>query len=94
MATDFWIASGAGNWATTADWSTGSVPGLSDDVVIGSNSSAATVTSTGGVTINTLNITPNDELSINGEVNGQFSGSFNLINGMPEGNFGTLDLGV
>jgi hypothetical protein len=92
MATDFWIASGAGNWATTADWSTGSVPGLSDDVVIGSNSSAATVTSTGGVTINTLNITPNDELSINGEVNGQFSGSFNLINGMPEGNFGTLDL--
>jgi hypothetical protein len=92
MATDFWIASGAGNWATTADWSTGSVPGQSDDVVIGSSSSATTVTSTGGVTINTLNITPNDELSINGEVNGVFSGSFNLINGMPEGNFGTLDL--
>ncbi len=92
MATDFWIASGAGNWTTATDWSTGSLPGQSDDVVIGSSSSAATVTSTGGITINTLKITPNDELSINGEVNGVFSGSFNLINGMPNGNFGTLDL--
>ena len=92
MTTDVWIASGAGNWTTATDWGTGSVPGQSDDVVIGSSSSAATVTSTGGVTINTLKVTPNDELSINGEVNGVFSGSFNLINGMPNGNFGTLDL--
>jgi hypothetical protein len=97
MATDSWIASGAGNWATTADWSTGSVPGLSDDVVIGSSSSAATVTlvintaviSTDVVTINSLKITPNDELSINGDSG--FS-DFTITNGMPNGNFGTLDL--
>ena len=35
MTTDVWIASGAGNWTTTTDWGTGSVPGQSDDVVIG-----------------------------------------------------------
>jgi phospholipase/lecithinase/hemolysin len=27
MTTDVWIASGAGNWTTTTDWGTGSVPG-------------------------------------------------------------------
>jgi hypothetical protein len=97
MATDFWIASGAGNWTTATGWSTGSVPGQSDDVVIGSSSSAATVTlvinteviSTDAVTINSLKITPNDELSIHGD--GGFS-DFTITNGMPNGNFGTLDL--
>jgi hypothetical protein len=47
------------------------------------------VISTDAVTINTLNITPNDELSING---GDGFSNFTITNGMPNGNFGTLDL--
>ena len=89
MATDFWIASGAGNWTTTALWSTHNVPGISDDVVIGSSSNSTTVTQDNGIAfINTLKINPNDELSINGE----FNGAFVISNGLPQGNFGTLDI--
>jgi hypothetical protein len=88
MTTDTWIASGTGNWNTSADWSTGSVPGQSDDVVIGSNNNPATVTNTTGVRINTLKIAPSDELDFNGAA----SATFSLADGMPEGNFGTLEL--
>ena len=89
MATDFWIASGAGNWTTTALWSTHNVPGISDDVVIGSSSNSTTVTQDNGIAfINTLKINPNDELSINGE----FNGAFVISNGLPQRNFEPLDI--
>jgi hypothetical protein len=92
MATVSWIASGAADWDTNADWSTGNVPGPSDDVIIGLSSSATTVTLDigleGGRFINPLQINPNDELSINGESDGDLI----ISNGMPNGNFGTLDI--
>jgi hypothetical protein len=91
MATDSWIASGAADWATANDWSTGSAPnaGPPADVVIGSSASPATVTlDIGGAFINTLKITPGDELS----VNGAGSSSLAIVNGLPQGNFGTLDI--
>jgi RHS repeat-associated protein len=61
-----WIA-GSGNWDVGANWSTGSVPASTDNVVI-STSAAATITyqASDGYSIQSLSTASNDTLSFTG----------------------------
>lgn len=62
-----WINPGSGNWDAPANWSTGSLPGSADDVVI-NTSAAATITVRGGdtIAIHSLTTAANDQLSMTG----------------------------
>jgi len=61
-----WIG-GSGTWQTASDWSTDSVPGLSDTPVIGMGSSSTLVVTTGSTSVSTTSLTladPNALLQI------------------------------
>src|SRR5262249_5285964 len=59
-ATVFWTNPAGGDWSAASNWSTGILPGPSDDVVIGSPISGATIThSTGSDAIRSLHIHDN-----------------------------------
>jgi hypothetical protein len=62
-----WINPNSGNWDTAANWSTGSVPGAGDDVVI-NTTGAVTVTIQAGdyESVHSLTTASNDTLSITG----------------------------
>ena len=83
MATDDWLAH-TGDWTTAGDWDAG-VPTSSSDVFIGNNMRTGTATSSGDVIINTLQIRQGDALDLTG-------GNFNVINGLPFGMFGFIDV--
>ena len=78
-----------GNWATAADWSTGALPGATNEAVLG-GSTAYTVTSSGAVTVNELISTPTSTLDITG-------GTFTVANYAGQGPLGlsggTLNIG-
>jgi hypothetical protein len=65
MAQIHWTHFGNGNWTTASDWSSGSVPGASDDVFIGLN--GVTVASDHAVTVNSIGINSGSTLNISGE---------------------------
>jgi len=80
-----WLSDSSGNWSTPENWSSGTVPGPNDDVIIDRPSSQVTVTvNSGNITIKSLTAT--DALNI---TDGTFkitsqstiSGSFNLNGG-------------
>ena len=52
-ATVIWVG-GSGVWNTTNDWSTGALPGINDDVVIGSGPSITVTHSTGTHTVRSV----------------------------------------
>lgn len=52
-ATVSWIG-GSGDWNTTANWSTGNLPGTNDDVVIGAGTSVTVTHSSGTHTVKSL----------------------------------------
>jgi hypothetical protein len=52
MANIYWSYKGNGNWNTASDWSSGTVPGASDDVFIGIQGIA--VTSNHNVTVDSI----------------------------------------
>src|SRR5690348_2869570 len=52
-ATVSWVA-GSGNWNTPTNWSTGVLPGPTDDVVISPTNASIFVTHSGSHTINSL----------------------------------------
>jgi hypothetical protein len=102
-----WTHKGNGNWTTASDWSTGTVPGASDDVFIGI--SGVTVTSDANVTVDSIGTNTNTTLVIANEstfvaTNGTGSslnlgtikvtgdGSLNVGAGVFE-NFGSVVLG-
>jgi hypothetical protein len=64
MASIHWSSSGNGNWTTAADWSSGTVPGSSDDAFIGISN--VSVTSSANVTVNSLGTGTTDFLTIIG----------------------------
>jgi RHS repeat-associated protein/uncharacterized repeat protein (TIGR01451 family) len=66
-ATVNWINPNGGNWDTAANWSTGSLPGVGDDVVV-RTALAATITIQSGdmVSVHSLTTGGNDTLSITG----------------------------
>src|ERR1700724_3413186 len=64
MAQIRWTHKGNGNWMNAADWSTGTVPGASDDVFIGLN--GITVTSDHAVTVNSIGTNSGATLDISG----------------------------
>ena len=59
-----WTHKGNGNWSNASDWSSGTVPGASDDVFIGLN--GVTVTSNNNVTVNSIGTNTNSTLDIGG----------------------------
>lgn len=65
MAQIHWTHKGNGNWTTASDWSTGTVPGASDDVFIGI--SGVTVTSDANVTVDSIGTNTNTTLVIANE---------------------------
>jgi fibronectin-binding autotransporter adhesin len=62
-----WINATGGNWDNATNWSTGSLPGADDDVVI-STAAAATITiqAGDGITVQSITAGSNDTLSITG----------------------------
>lgn len=83
LAADSWIG-GSGNWDTAANWSSGQVPGIGDDVTI--NQAGATVTVSGDYNeIHSLTTT-NSTLSITGGslivlANSTIAGSLSMTGG-------------
>ena len=65
MAQIYWTHKGNGNWTTASDWSSGGVPGSSDDVFIGVN--GITVTSDSNVTVNSIGTNTHSRLVIGGD---------------------------
>jgi hypothetical protein len=66
MAQIHWTHKGNGNWTTASDWSSGTVPGASDDVFIGNGVTAVTVTSDSNVTVNSIGTNTHSTLDIGG----------------------------
>jgi hypothetical protein len=64
MAQIRWTHKGNGNWTNASDWSSGAVPGASDDVFIGLN--GVTVTSDHAVTVNSIGTNSGATLDISG----------------------------
>jgi hypothetical protein len=60
-----WTHNGNGNWATASDWSSGTVPGTSDDVFIGIQ--GITVTSDSNVTVDSIGTNLHSRLAIGGD---------------------------
>jgi hypothetical protein len=83
-APDDWIA-GSANWTTAADWSNGFAPVSANDVYLGTNPRTATIVSNSDAIMNTLQIRNGDALDITG-------GHFEVINGLPFGMFGFIDV--
>jgi hypothetical protein len=65
MAKTRWTYKGNGNWTHASNWSSGAVPGASDDVFIGLN--GVTVTSDHTVTVNSIGTNSGSTLNISGE---------------------------
>ncbi len=83
MAQIHWTHKGNGNWTTASDWSSGTVPGASDDVFIGV--SGVTVTSDSSVTVNSIGTNTHSTLDISG------MSTFTAINGTGSSeNLGTI----
>ena len=87
-ATITWINSGSGNWDTAANWSTGSIPGSSDDAVI-NTAAAATITIQGGdsLAVHSLTTSATDALALTGgslslAANSSLGGNLTISNGL------------
>ncbi len=67
LSTVNWINPSGGNWDLAANWSSGSVPGAGDDVVINTASLATVTINTGDTeSVKSLTTAANDTLSITG----------------------------
>jgi RHS repeat-associated protein len=77
-ATVTWINAASGDWDTRANWSTGSLPGATDDVVINTLNAGASITHTQNITDAVNSITAAAPLTLSGgtlSVAGNFSDS-------------------
>jgi hypothetical protein len=87
MAQIHWKNPVSANFNTAADWSTGSVPGASDDAILDAKGAAFTVTATTNETVNSIQLSKNATLAI-------ADGLFTATNGTSTGvNAGTIALG-
>jgi hypothetical protein len=84
MSEDDWKG-GDGNWLTTGDWSSGSVPSSTDDVDL-NGTRHVTITSSSDVTINSLEVDTAATLDITND------STFDAINGLPFGVFGFISV--
>ncbi|MGO9811409.1 MAG: hypothetical protein ACLP53_11625, partial [Isosphaeraceae bacterium] len=64
MSTVDWISPTSGNWNVGSNWSTGTVPGPGDDVVINQSGSPTITISTGTQSVNS--VTASDPIAITG----------------------------
>src|SRR5271165_3113126 len=66
MANVFWSATSGGDWNTPTDWSTGIVPGICDDAVLGITGFAITefytVSVTASISVDSITITDVDAM--------------------------------
>ena len=98
LATVYWISSTSGDWNTKADWSSGNVPGPSDDAVINVTGATPTVTiSTGNQSVHS--IAASDPLSITGgsltvASNSTISDGLSMTGGTLEANGSGISLDV
>ena len=69
MATNDWVAAGAGNWSTAGNWSLGHKPSAGEDVTMGGGSDQNCVVDEASAAVNSLNMTG---------YSGVLSGSFNI----------------
>ncbi len=82
-----WINPGSGNWDVPANWSTGSLPGPADDVVINTVAAATiTVHSGDSIAIQSLNSAASDPFTMTGgqfffTANSQIGGGMSLSGG-------------
>ena len=74
MATDKWLVTSGGDFATAADWSTGMVPGSSDTALL-TAAGSYTVTSSQNETVSSLQMVQGVTLAINGGTFQMTSGS-------------------
>jgi fibronectin-binding autotransporter adhesin len=65
MAQDTWLSTSGGDFATAADWSTGTVPGASDNALF-TKTGSYTVTSEANETVNSVQMVQGVTLAING----------------------------
>jgi hypothetical protein len=85
MAQIQWTHNGNGNWLVASDWSSGTVPGASDDAFIGPT--GVTVTSDNNVTVNSIGANTNSTLVLGDQ------STFVATNGTgPTLNLGTIDV--
>ena len=84
MSQDDWKG-GDGNWLTTGDWSTGSVPSNTDDVDL-NGTRHVTITSSSDVTIHSLEVDTAATLDITN------LSTFDAVNGLPFGVFGFINV--
>lgn len=68
FATVAWTGAASGNWSTAANWSTNSVPGANDDVVI-NPAGALTITVDGTQSVKSITATGDDTVNITGTLN-------------------------
>ena len=85
LATDTWISPTSGSWDVASNWSTGKVPGQSDDVVINVSGASPTVTISSNVE-SVKSITADDPLVISGggltvAANSTISGGLSMTGG-------------
>ncbi len=64
--TIFWVGGASGSWTTAANWSTGSMPGSSDNVYIGGNVTVSATTVNASYTVKTLYVDTGATLSVSG----------------------------
>jgi hypothetical protein len=84
MSQDNWKG-GDGNWLTTGDWSTGSVPSNMDDVDL-SGSRHVTITSNANVAVHSLEVDSTATLDITN------LSTFDAVDGLPFGVFGFINV--
>jgi len=66
MAQISWIGTTDGNWNTASNWSTATVPGANDDVIINVTSANPTITIPKGVNVTVKSITSEEKLVVDG----------------------------
>jgi RHS repeat-associated protein len=79
----FWNIGASGDWNVGSNWSTGNVPGPSDDVVINRSVPVTVTIGSGDQSVNSLQVTNNDALTLT-------AGSLTAANGITI-NSGTLN---
>ena len=67
MATQEWLYGASGDWSNASNWVSGTVPGPADNVTINSYGHAITVTNSGDVSVNSLDVI-NQAITNNGSI--------------------------
>ena len=86
-----WVAAGSGNWSIAANWSGGTVPVSTDNVVLNPGA-ACTITVDGNYPINNLALGLNATLSISSTFTLTAGGNFSQTNRTFNGGTGSLNI--